>query len=59
MYALKIDEKWKQLHHYKYNSSDWQINAGSPWEVALQIDPENPDSSIEFIQGLQENYNRH
>lgn len=35
--ALKIGSKWTELHHYKFNSSDWQIDSTTNWNYALNL----------------------
>jgi len=51
LYSLKIGTKWTSTHHYDFNSYDWVIQATTPWNYALVIDPANPSSSFSFVQG--------
>jgi len=44
-----MDEKWVQLKHYAFNSSDWQIDPITPWNYALKVDVNNPSASIQFF----------
>jgi len=51
LYALKMNEKWTELKHYAFNSSDWQIDPTTKWAYGILIDEQNPDKSILFVQG--------
>jgi DUF1680 family protein len=48
-YSLKIGEKYTEIarHHDKLPVIDWQIEPETAWNYGLQIDPKNPQASIE------------
>ena len=49
VFALQMQEKWTQLNHYMFNSSDWQVLPLSPWNYGVMIaNFSNPDSSIDL-----------
>ncbi|WP_037571989.1 beta-L-arabinofuranosidase domain-containing protein [Phaeacidiphilus oryzae] len=46
-YSLRIDEQWTRFS----GTDDWpeyEVRAGSPWNYALQLDPEDPARSLSF-----------
>jgi len=47
VYSLKIAEDWKQISG-EVPHADWEIYPESSWNYAVQIDPENPEKSVEF-----------
>ncbi len=48
-FSLRIGEKWTKLksYHDTLPVADWQIESTTPWNFGLQIDPANPDASIQ------------
>lgn len=48
-FSLKIGEKYTELerHHDRLPAVDWQIDAATPWNYALQIAPGDPNASFE------------
>jgi len=51
LYALKVGEKWTELDHHAYNSSDWQIDNTTQWAYALQVNFQDPEQSFQYVQG--------
>ena len=47
VYALKIDEEWRQLRG-ELPHADWEVYPTSAWNYALQIDREHPEASCAF-----------
>jgi hypothetical protein len=49
-FSLRIGEKYTKLkqHADKFASADWQIEPTTPWNYALQLDPANPEKSIQI-----------
>lgn len=47
IYSLKIEEEWAQVSG-DLPYADWEVYPLSPWNYALQLDPEQPEVSIEF-----------
>lgn len=35
--SVAMTNQWKELKHYAYQSSDWQVSSSSPWNVALDL----------------------
>ncbi|SRR5579885_378961 len=48
VYALKIDEEWKQIAG-ELPHADWEVYPRSPWNYALQIDRAHPEGSCQVI----------
>eukprot|EP01118_Nematostelium_gracile_P018429 TRINITY_DN8182_c0_g2_i3.p1 TRINITY_DN8182_c0_g2~~TRINITY_DN8182_c0_g2_i3.p1 ORF type:complete len:660 (+),score=134.27 TRINITY_DN8182_c0_g2_i3:63-1982(+) len=55
LYSLKIEEQWTQTRYYAFNSSDWEVDPGSDWNVALVVDRVHPEKTIQFKQGTMNN----
>jgi len=49
VYALSMGEEYKELKHYSFNSSDWQITPITPWNYGIELDEAQPDNSIDLI----------
>lgn len=47
VYALKIDEEWRQLRG-ELPHADWEVLPKSAWNYALEIDREHPERSCKF-----------
>lgn len=47
VYSLKMKEDWKQISG-KLPHADWEIYPESPWNYALQMDTENPETSLKW-----------
>jgi hypothetical protein len=47
VYALKVQEKWKQLKG-KLPHADWEVYPVSAWNYALAFDVNEPEKSISF-----------
>ena len=50
LYGLRMNEQWKELRHYAFNSSDWKVLPSNNWAYGLKVDVNNPSSSIAFEQ---------
>ena len=52
VYALKIEEKWKRINEDEPGKElphgDWEVYPASPWNYALELDPDNPDATVRF-----------
>ena len=52
VYSLKIGEEWKRINEdvpgRELPHGDWEVHPTTPWNYALQINPESPADSIEF-----------
>ena len=49
LYALRIGEAWKQIAGTPPHA-DGEVRPTTPWNYALQIDPEQPEKAIHFAQ---------
>ncbi|HUU28991.1 MAG TPA: beta-L-arabinofuranosidase domain-containing protein [archaeon] len=47
VYALRIGEDWRLLRGEPPHG-DWEVYPTTPWNYALEIDPEHPEESIRF-----------
>lgn len=52
LYGLLIEELFQILHNYTYESRDYQVTSGSPWNYALYL-PNDEDYFVVTKQGLQ------
>ena len=47
LYALKIGEEWRRVNvdkpHRELPHADWEVYPTTPWNYALDLDPENLD----------------
>ncbi|OME87086.1 hypothetical protein BK123_31920 [Paenibacillus lautus] len=48
MYVIPIKERW-QLHRIYEPYHDWEVYPGSPWNYGLNLNLQNPESSIQVI----------
>lgn len=46
---MQIDEQFKTLKSYAFNSKDYQVTPGSPWNYALQLNEETINSDLEVV----------
>ena len=55
LYALEIAENFGVLQSYSFESRDYQVTPGSPWNYALRLrDDSNPDQDLTFVNsGLE------
>ncbi len=44
VYSLKIDEEWRQIRG-ELPHADWEVHFASPWNYAVEIDREHPETS--------------
>ncbi|MBV9468371.1 MAG: glycoside hydrolase family 127 protein [Abitibacteriaceae bacterium] len=47
VYSLKIGQDWKHLRR-ELPFADWEVHPTTPWNYALQIDPQHPAKSLQF-----------
>ena len=54
LYGLSIVENFTALRSYEFESKDYQITPGSPWNYAIHLssDPEKTDMSV-TVDGLK------
>jgi len=52
VYSLRIDEEWARVNadkpHREPPHADFEVRPASPWNYALVLDRERPDSSVRF-----------
>jgi hypothetical protein len=52
VYALKIEEEWRRINEDEPGKDlphgDWEVYPTSPWNYALQLDPDDPEGAIRF-----------
>jgi hypothetical protein len=52
VYSLRIDEAWTRVNdekpHRELPHADFEVRPASPWNYALVLDRERPDSSVRF-----------
>lgn len=55
LYSLEIAEDFKVLHSYAFESRDYQVTPGSPWNYALKLQNDSqPDKDLTFAnKGLE------
>jgi uncharacterized protein len=51
VFSFGIGEDWVKLRDYGLSSADWQIFPATPWNYALSIDADAPESSIKIVEG--------
>lgn len=58
LYGLHIEENFKVLHSYAFESKDYQVTPESPWNYALVLhDDSKPDDDLKFVSnGLHSSY---
>ena len=58
LYGLHIEEDFKVLQSYAFQSKDYQVTPGSPWNYALLLhDDHQPDNDLKFMnKGLHSIY---
>jgi hypothetical protein len=49
VYALPIDAEWKKVKDNP-QFADWEVFPKSAWNYALQVDRDNPERSLEFVE---------
>jgi hypothetical protein len=50
VFSFGIGEDWVKLRDYGLKSADWQIYPTIPWNYALNVDPDAPESSIKVVE---------
>jgi hypothetical protein len=45
LYGLRMAEDWRRIME-RPEVDDWEIDPGSPWNYALEIDPEQPGNDL-------------
>lgn len=45
VFALKIGQDWRKLRDRK-PTADWEVHPTTPWNYALQLDPDAPEKSL-------------
>lgn len=50
LYSFPVGESWVKLRQHALDSADWQVFPTTPWNYALNVDPENPDASIKVAE---------
>jgi hypothetical protein len=38
VFAVELEQRWTELKHYSFKSSDWSVNSSSEWTVAVVLD---------------------
>jgi len=63
VYSLKIGQEWRKIRDWKAEfegkteqCADWEIYPATPWNYALEIDADDPESSFEFEKGEIKDY---
>ena len=50
MYGLQIDEEFKILHNYSFDSKDYQVTPGSPWNYMLVLrNDSKPEDDLKLV----------
>lgn len=50
LYGLEMEENYKVLRSYAFQSKDYQVTPGSPWNFAIQLrDDSAPEKDMEFV----------
>jgi len=50
LYGLQIEENFKVLRSYAFESKDYQVTPGSPWNYALLLHNDSkPDDDLIFV----------
>jgi len=50
LYGLHIDEEFKILRNYSFNSKDYQVMPGSPWNYVLLLHNDSkPEDDLKFV----------
>jgi len=56
VYALKIDEEWREVTNYKYDDTFWEVLPQSPWNYAIRNKTvENIDFELQESEKIQAN----
>jgi uncharacterized protein len=50
VFAFDIGEDWVKQRENGLGSADWQVYPTTPWNYALDVDPDAPDKSIKVIE---------
>gem|GEM_PF-3590103 len=57
VYALRIEEDWREVKSKKYPDSYWGIYPKTDWNYALSKDlPKNSDMEVEVAEPIAENH---
>ena len=50
LYGLRIEEDFKALRSYAFESKDYQVTPGSPWSYALLLHNDyQPENDLKFV----------
>jgi DUF1680 family protein len=56
VYALKVEEEWREVSKDGYDDTFWEVYPKSPWNYALlKIDIENGELQVEFKDDISSN----
>jgi uncharacterized protein len=50
VFSYGIGEDWVKLRQYALKSADWQIYPATPWNYALSVEADKPESSIRAVE---------
>lgn len=50
VFSYALGESWVKLKENKLKSADWQVYPTTPWNYALAVNSNSPDSSIKVIE---------
>jgi hypothetical protein len=50
VFSYALGESWVKLKENKLESSDWQVFPTTPWNYALNVNPDLPASSIRVVE---------
>ena len=57
LYGLSIKENFTTLRSYEFESKDYQITPGSPWNYAIHLSSDPTKSDMEVsVDGLNPSY---
>lgn len=51
VFSYGIGEDWVKLRDYGLKSADWQIFPTTPWNYALSLNPDAPESAVKVVEG--------
>lgn len=49
VYCLPLGEDWRLIRGQPPHG-DWEVHPTTPWNYALELDPEHPEESVRFEQ---------
>ncbi|WP_156416076.1 hypothetical protein [Nitrosopumilus sp. Nsub] len=50
LYGLHIQEDFKTLRSYAFNSKDYQVTPGSPWNYAIKLSEDDVDKDLVVVE---------